>query len=193
MTAKELLLCAALVLASAPAASQMPNADGVLLGGAFALTDQHGRVVTDQTFADRFMLLYFGYTFCPDVCPPSLQTMSEVMEALGPESERVQPLFVTVDPARDTPAHIREYLEHFYPAIIGLTGPAPMVAAMAKKYRIKAEKHATNPNDLSYLMDHTSSLILMGPGGGFVDRFGYGMPAEDITDRVRSHLAAARR
>ncbi len=186
-----LLLGAALVLASVPAMAQMENPDGVLLGGSFALSDQNGRTVTDQTFTGRFMLLYFGYTFCPDVCPPSLQAMSEVMDALGEDGARIQPLFVTVDPARDTPEQMRDYLQHFHPAILGLTGSPPMVAAMAKKYRIKSEKRSANPNDLSYLMEHTSSLILMGPGGGFVERFGYGLPAEDIVGRIRRHLAAA--
>ncbi len=194
MNAKLLLLLAALILpAAAPAHAQTRQPDGVLLGGSFVLEDQNGRIVTDQTFAETFMLLYFGYTFCPDVCPPSLQAISEVMDALGDEAAAVQPLFVTVDPARDTPARMKEYLEYFHPSILGLTGPAAMVEAMARKYRIKAEKRTDNPNDLSYLMDHTSSMILMGPGGIFVERFGYGLPAEDIAERVRGHIAAARR
>lgn len=185
MKARILVLAALLALSPLAASAQS-------LGGAFVLQDQRGGTVTDQDFAGRFMLLYFGYTFCPDVCPPSLQSMTEVMDLLGEDGANVQPLFVTIDPARDTPQRMAEYLEHFHPRIVGLSGPAPMVAAMAKKYRIKAEKRPSNPNDLDYLMDHTSSMILMGPDGVFADRFGYGMEPAQIAERIRKALAAAK-
>jgi len=158
------------------------------IGGAFSLVDQNGRTVTDRDFAARHTLLFFGYTFCPDVCPPSLQTMSEVLERLGTDAERVQPLFVTVDPERDTPERMKEYLEHFDPRILGLGGPPAMIEAMAKAYRVKAVRRSLNPNDLAYLMDHTTSMMLVGPGGAFLDRFGYGLRAETIAERIRTAL-----
>ncbi|HYG91265.1 MAG TPA: SCO family protein [Azospirillum sp.] len=170
-----------LLLITLPAAAQ----DGSTIGGAFSLVDQHGRTVTDREFADRHTLLFFGYTFCPDVCPPSLQIMSEVMERLGSDAERVQPLFVTVDPERDTPERMKEYLENFDPRILGLSGTPSMIEAMAKAYRIKAYRRSLNPNDLSYLMDHTTSMILVGPGGVLLDRFGYGLRADVIAERIR--------
>lgn len=188
-----LLLACALPLVPAavplPATAQVPQADGVLLGGPFALTDQYGRVVTDERLARQYTLLYFGYISCPDVCPTSLQTMSVVMDLLGGDADRVQPLFVTIDPERDTRALMKEYLANFHPRILGLTGPSSMVAAMARAYRIKAERYPQTADGSDYLMDHTSSLILMGPGGIFVERFGHGLAAEEIARRMRAALA----
>lgn len=183
-----LLALAAAPLATAqerPALVEQPN--GVLIGGSFMMVDQNGNTVSDAEFRGRPMLIYFGYTFCPDVCPPAMQSMSETLELLGDDAEKIQAVFVSVDPERDDPARLREYLTHFDPRITGLTGPRPMVEAMLDKYRVKAEK--TSTWDDSYLMDHTSSMVLMGPQGEYVDRFGYGLPSEEIADRIRDYLS----
>jgi len=183
---KAIAILLLVLLTAGPAAAQ----DRGTIGGPFALIDQHGRTVTDRDFGGRLRLLFFGYTFCPDVCPPSLQTMSVVMERLGADAALVQPLFVTVDPERDTPERMKEYLEHFDPRILGLGGPPAMVEAMAKAYRVKARRRSLNPNDLSYLMDHTTSMMLVAPDGAFLERFGYGLSAEAIAARIRALLRA---
>jgi len=187
------LACGVVVACAAPLAAaqdQRPalveQANGVLLGGSFMMVDHNGNTVSNEDFRGRYMLIYFGYTFCPDVCPPALQSMTEAMEMLGDAADAVQPVFVSVDPDRDDPARLREYLSNFDPRIVGLTGPKKMVAAMLDKYRVKADK--TETWDDSYLMDHTSSIVLMGPHGEYVERFGFGLPSEEMAARIRSHL-----
>jgi protein SCO1/2 len=138
------------------------------VGGPFSLIDGDGRPVTDQTWHGKYMLVYFGYTYCPDVCPTTLTNLSDALDKLGAKADRLQPLFVTVDPKRDTPPVVKQYAAAFGPRIIGLTGSAEQIAAAAKAYRVYYAEHRTGPGPDDYSMDHSSVLYLMGPDGRFI-------------------------
>jgi protein SCO1/2 len=140
----------------------------VSIGGPFTLQDGSGKLVTDHDFRGKYMLVYFGYTFCPDVCPTTLTAVADAMDKLGPAAARVQPIFITVDPKRDTPKVVKQYAAAFGPSIVGLTGTAEEVATAAKEYRVYYAEHSTGPGADDYSMDHSSVLYLMGPDGGFV-------------------------
>lgn len=142
------------------------NASGI--GGPFTLEDGSGRPVTDRDFRGAYMLVYFGYTFCPDVCPTTLTAVADAMDKLGPAASRVKPLFITVDPARDTPAVVKQYAAAFGPRITGLTGTPQEIAKVAREYRVYYAEHRTGPGPGDYTMDHSSVLYLMDPNGGFV-------------------------
>ena len=138
------------------------------VGGPFALVDGDGRPVTDRTWRGKYMLVYFGYTFCPDVCPTTLSAVADALDKMGARADRVQPLFITVDPRRDKPAVVRQYAAAFGPRVIGLTGSPEQIAAVAKAYRVYYAEHKTGPGPDDYTMDHSSVLYLMGPDGRFV-------------------------
>jgi protein SCO1/2 len=138
------------------------------VGGPFTLENGDGAPVSDKNFRGRFMLVYFGYTFCPDVCPTTLTAVADAMDKLGSKADRVQPLFVTVDPKRDTPSVVKQYAAAFGPRVIGLTGTPDQVAAAAKAYRVYYAEHRTGPGPNDYTMDHSSILYLMGPDGSFI-------------------------
>lgn len=144
------------------------RAGGPEIGGPFTLVNGDGNRVTDQQFRGKFMLVYFGYTFCPDVCPTTLSAVGDAMDKLGTKASEVQPLFITVDPRRDTPAVVKQYATAFSPRLIGLTGTADEIAKVAKEYRVYYAEHRTGPGPNDYSMDHSSVLYLMGPNGQFV-------------------------
>jgi protein SCO1 len=138
------------------------------IGGPFTLLDGNGQTVTDKDFRGKYMLVYFGYTFCPDVCPTTLNAVADAMDKLGPAASRIQPLFITVDPKRDTPAVVKQYAAAFGPKIEGLTGTPEEIAEVAKEYRVYYAEHRTGSGPNDYSMDHSSVLYLMGPNGDFV-------------------------
>jgi protein SCO1/2 len=138
------------------------------VGGPFSLMDGDGHRVTDQTWRGKYLLVYFGYTFCPDVCPTTLSAVSDALDAMGAKADRIQPLFITVDPKRDTPAVVKQYAAAFGPRIVGLTGSPEQIAAAAKAYRVYYAEHRTGPGPDDYSMDHSSVLYLMGPDGRFI-------------------------
>jgi protein SCO1/2 len=140
----------------------------ISIGGPFMLEDGNGKPITDRDFRGKYMLVYFGYTFCPDVCPTTLNAVADAMDRLGPEAARIQPLFITVDPKRDTPKVVKQYAAAFGPAIMGLTGTPEQIAQAAKEYRVYYAEHRTGPGPNDYAMDHSSVLYLMGPDGAFV-------------------------
>ena len=161
------------------------------IGGPFRLTDQDGKVRTDQDFRGKVMLVEFGYTYCPDICPLGLQLFADVLDKLGPDASKVQPIFITVDPARDTPSQLRNYVDHFSPKIVGLTGSEQDIAAVAKEYRVYYKlgaDHATNPN---YSVDHSAILYMMDRNGHFVGHFTHETPADKVVTAIRTHLSAA--
>jgi len=157
------------------------------VGGPFELVDGEGRTVTDEEFRGEYMLVYFGYTYCPDVCPTELQNMSRALELLGEEAEAVRPVFITVDPERDTPEVIESYIENFHPRMVGLTGSPEQIEKAAKSYRVYYKK-AESGSASEYLMDHTSIVYLMGREGEFLRHFGYGTSPEDMAQGIRSYL-----
>lgn len=157
------------------------------VGGPFALTDTQGRAVTDADFRGRFTLVYFGFTYCPDVCPTSLTYIAQALDRLGPDADKVVPVFITVDPERDTPEQLKEYVRHFHPRLVGLTGTREQVAAAAKAYRVyfaKAQVQGAPQGD--YTMDHTSIIYLMGRDGKFLAHFSHGTEPDAIAARVRA-------
>ncbi|MFQ5618480.1 MAG: SCO family protein [Rhodospirillales bacterium] len=164
-------------------------AAGSTIGGPFTLVDQNGRTVTAGDFRGRFMLLYFGYTYCPDVCPTTLTTMADAIDILDGDGESIVPVFITVDPERDTPEHLKMYVNYFHPRLVGLTGTPQSVGAAARAYRIyyaKAPQGGAAGDD--YLMDHSSGIYLMGPDGAFRAHFDHGTGAEAMAKRIREYL-----
>jgi protein SCO1/2 len=139
-----------------------------MVGGPFALVDGDGRAVTDRDFRGKYMLVYFGYTFCPDVCPTSLNTVSDALDRLGSKADKIQPLFISVDPARDTPQVVKQYAAAFGPRIKGLTGTPAQIETVGKAYRVYYKEHRTGSGPGDYTMDHSSVLYLMGPDGAFI-------------------------
>jgi protein SCO1/2 len=139
---------------------QLPQ--GMALGGPFSLTDQTGRAVTERDYAGRWMLVYFGYSFCPDVCPTELGTMAAALDVMGGAGEQVVPAFVSVDPQRDTPALLADYVSRFHPRMQGLTGTPEQVSEAARRFRVYYAK-VNRPEMTDYLMDHSSFIYLVGP------------------------------
>lgn len=168
-----------------------PSVTGeALVGGPFEMTDHNGKRVSEKDFLGRYMLAFFGFTYCPDVCPSELQTMSAALDRMGPEAEKIQPVFVTVDPARDTPEAMKAYVANFHPRLIGLTGSEEDVARMARAYRIYYGRAKGYEEAKDYLMDHSAILYLMGPDGKFVKHFSYTTDAAALADGLK--LAVSR-
>ena len=178
---------------------------GVAIGGPFTLVDQNGTVRHDGDFRGELMLIYFGYTFCPDACPTALQTMSTALDELGDGAKGVRPIFVTIDPERDTVQQLKLYAANFHPRLVALTGSAEQTAAAARAYRIyfqaaphgadnKAghrdddDKMAHHDEDLDYLVDHSSFIYLMGRDGRYLAHFGPDVSADAIAATIKKYL-----
>ena len=165
----------------------------VAIGGPFTLVDQNGKTRTDKDFRGKFMLIYFGYTYCPDVCPTTLQIMSVAMNLLGKDANQVVPIFVTVDPERDTVSQMRDYVKNFYPGMVGLTGSAEAIRKAAKAYRIYYRKSDVGPDGKKagpkdYLMDHSSIVLLMDRQGHYVTHFTPQTSSKEMAAEIRQHL-----
>jgi protein SCO1/2 len=166
-----------------PTAASVPAA---AIGGPFALVDQNGAAVTDATFRGRYMLIYFGYTFCPDICPTSLLRNMEALEMLGQRAEAIVPILISVDPERDTPEVLKPYADLFSPRLVALTGTADAVARAAQAYRVYYAKAVPAGGDPEkYLIDHTGFTYLMAPDGSFVQFFRHDLGAEAMAERLR--------
>jgi len=152
-----------------------------LVGGPFEVTNQDGKRVSDKDFLGKHTVFYFGYTFCPDVCPAELQVISAALSGIEGAREKFNLAFVTIDPARDTPEIMKQYVAHFWPGTIGLTGSAEDIQKIASAYRVYYGKPDGGTADQdSYLMDHSSIIYLMGPDGKFVRHFPFGTSADDL-------------
>jgi protein SCO1/2 len=145
-----------------------------------------GEPVSSADFRGKFMLIYFGYTFCPDVCPTSLQAIADALDKLDPEaSAQIVPIFISVDPARDHPEDLKKYVSYFHPRMIGLTGTPDQIARVAKEYRVyysKVQEEGADPDD--YLVDHTAITYLMGPDGKFLMHFPHGYDVDRMAERL---------
>jgi len=150
------------------ASASPPPLEGASMGGPFTLTDQEGRRVSDRDFAGKYRIVYFGFTFCPDVCPVDMQAIGAGLrrfEASDPaRAARVVPIFITVDPARDTPQVLRRFLGHFHPRAVGLTGSEAEIAQTARAYRIYFQRGAPGAGG-AYMVDHSRTVVLYGPEG----------------------------
>ncbi len=160
-------------------------ASSVPIGGAFTLVDQTGKTRTDKDFRGRLMLVYFGYTSCPDVCPTSLQTASEALEKLGKDAAKLQVLFVSVDPQRDTVARLARYHQAFDPRITMLTGTPKQVAVAAKAYRVYYAKRKQGEAADDYTMDHTAIGYLMDGKGRYLTHFPYNIKPDKLAAAIR--------
>ncbi len=161
--------------------------NGVSIGGPFALVDTTGKTVTNADYRGRFMLVYFGYTYCPDVCPTELQSVSTALDLLGGDAAKIVPIFITVDPERDTVKAMAEYVKLFDPRLVGLTGSPAQVDAAERAYRVYAAKVDSKTNS-DYLMNHSSFIYLMGPDGRFIALFRQGMSPQDIAAGIKARL-----
>ncbi len=160
----------------------------VSVGGPFTLVRGDGVTVTQADFAGEHTLVLFGYTFCPDVCPTALATASAALEALGEDAEKLSVLFVTVDPERDTPAVMGDYVANFHPRVVGLSGSAEQIAAMAGAYHVYYAK-ADSGDTEDYLVDHSAALYLMGPDGVYLANFRFNASVEELAAGLREHLS----
>ena len=154
----------------------------------FELTDHRGLVRTDEDFRGQWLLVFFGFTNCPDVCPMGLATIAQAMDELGDAAEQVQPLFVSVDPKRDTPEALAEYVPQFHPAILGLTGTPEQIDKTASNFAIYKERIEDPVAPDGYTMGHTSSILLFDPEGRFVRLFDYNASPEDIVRDLRGRV-----
>jgi protein SCO1/2 len=156
------------------------------IGGPFALTDHTGKLRTDEDFRGKLLLIYFGYSYCPDVCPTDLQQIGLALDGLGAGAEAVQPLFITLDPERDTIAHLANYVPMFHPRLIGLTGSAEQIRRVALAYKVYYAKYP--PDSPDYVIDHSSFVYLIDEGGKYVGFFPPGTAADRMIEIIRQHL-----
>lgn len=177
-------------VAFAPAPARATSA--VTIGGPFTLSTPDGTTVTDQTYRGKWLLVYFGYTFCPSSCPTMLLDVATALKKLGPDAAEVQPLFITVDPQRDTPEVMRQYTQSFDPRILGLVGTPQQIAAVAKEYGAYYVSHRTGPGANDYVMDHSTYLYVMDPQGKFVRAFETDTTGDRIADALRELIAQGR-
>ena len=161
------------------------------VGGPFQLIDQTGKAVTDADYRGHYMLIYFGYSFCPDVCPTTLAVMAQALEKLGPEARRVTPVFITIDPERDSPKVLADYMKAFGPSFVGLTGSVEAIKDAEKKYRVYAVKKPLGPSNGSggaYGMDHSSVLYLMGPNGKLISFYDEAISPDNLAKELRQKI-----
>ncbi len=163
-------------------------ADGPAVGGSFSLLDGDGKRVTDRDLRGKYALVYFGYTFCPDVCPTTLNQVSEALDRLGTKAGQVRPVFITIDPARDTPAVMKQYVSAFTPRLLPLTGSDAEIADVARKFRVYYAPHRTGDQPGDYTMDHSSVLYLMGPEGKFLAPLRADAPARELAENLSKQL-----
>jgi len=140
------------------------------IGGAFELVNQNGKTVRDADYRGKFMLVYFGYTYCPDMCPTGLSAIAKVLDQMGADADKIAPMFITIDPARDTPEKLKTYVAQFHPKIEGLSGSDQQVAAATAAYQVYYAK-GEQVDDHDYVMDHSSLIYLMDPDGKFITTF----------------------
>ncbi|MEZ5648155.1 MAG: SCO family protein [Alphaproteobacteria bacterium] len=157
------------------------------VGGPYSLIDQEGNRVTERSFPGLYRLIVFGFTSCPDVCPTELQNISDTLDLLGSDVNKIQPLFITVDPERDTPAVMKDFISHFHPRIRGLSGTPEEVAAAAKAFRVYYQKVPTNEPNF-YMMDHSTVIYFMDPGGQFLVHFNATTTPKDMADTIHRYM-----
>ena len=165
------------------------NSKGVPIGGPFELVDHTGAVKTNADFAGKFMLIYFGYTYCPDVCPTALTTMTDALNCLGSKADKITPMFITVDPKSDTVDQLKMYISHFHSRLVGLTGTDEQIAKAANTFRVYfARQKESAPGANDYLVDHSSIVLFMDRQGRFLTHFGHAVTAEAMAERLKKYL-----
>jgi protein SCO1/2 len=181
-------LVALALIVNGPAGPRVQTSGTALIGGPFTLTDQTGKTVTDRDFAGRYKLVFFGFTHCPDICPAELQVMQAALDALGDKADKVVPIFISLDPERDTPQVMGDYVKNFGPRFVGLTGSPESVAAAAKAYRVVYAKVDDKASANGYSVDHSALVYLMSPKGEYLTHFAYGTSAATMAETIRRYL-----
>lgn len=185
-----------------PAAKLLVRPGSVKIGGPFTLIDETGKTVTEKDFGKKYLLVYFGYTHSPDICPVAMSNMAKTLKLLGDDAQAIQSLFITIDPERDRPEFLRDYVEDFDPRIVGLTGTAAQVAAVAREYHVTYKKvsaadyngsaphgnAAPVPPGAGYLMVHSTDIYLMTPASQYLTRLPYDTPPKEVTRIIRLAL-----
>ena len=171
-----------------PAAVAVDTASGAAIGGPFTLVDARGQTVTDRNFHGKWMLVYFGYTFCPDVCPTTLTNIAQALVQLRSHATDLLPVFITIDPQRDTPKVMGDYVKAFDPRIVGLTGSKAQIAKVAQEYHVYYAKQANSGSGDDYLVDHSSFVYLMSPQGKFAKVMPGSLSAGEMADAIRPFL-----
>lgn len=157
----------------------------------YLLQDPNGRSVTSEDFRGRFQLIAFGYTYCPDICPTTLVEMAAILKQLGERAARLQPIFITVDPERDTGPVLKTYTEFFDPRILGLTGTPALVRRTADNFRVRYAKVREPGKDATnYAVDHSAGMYLLGPDGQFIRKFAFATPVDEISARLDEIIGA---
>lgn len=176
---------AAILLLTTPQGGQPVQSSGTaLIGGPFSLVGTDGKPVTDRDFRGRYMLIFFGFTHCPDICPAELQVTAQALDQLGDKAKKVVPIFITLDPERDTPEAMANYVKSFGPNFVGLTGSPEAIAAAAKAYRVSYAKVENKNSPGDYSVDHSALVYLMDPEGRYVTHFSYGLSAEQMAEKL---------
>jgi len=157
------------------------------INGRFVLTNHKGKTVSNLDYLGKYQIIYFGYTHCPDICPTSLAVLTGALNQLGDKAEKIQPIFITVDPARDTVPVMRSYVEYFHPRLVGLTGPESMIAKVAKNYHARYEKVPAEGAG-GYFMDHSAGLYLLDPQGQFVAKFAHGITPDQLAEELNQYI-----
>ncbi len=179
------------IVASGPRDQVTGAGSGIAIGGPFTLTDQTGASVTDKTYDGSYRLIYFGYTFCPDACPTELGVMAQALDAMGPAAAKVQPIFITIDPARDTAKQLAGYVPLFDKRLVGLTGTPEQIAGVAKAYKVyyaKADQPGVDAK--AYGMNHSSFVYLMDPNGKFLTVFSSDTDSDKMAAEIRRYMDA---
>ncbi len=159
-----------------------------LVGGPFHLTNQKGEAVTEKTYTGKFMMVFFGFSHCQDVCPTELQVMTGAMQQLGAQADQIVPIFVSIDPERDTTTVMADYVKAFDPRLQGLTGTPEQIAEIARAYHAYYKKIPNEKTPSDYEMDHTSIIYIMGPDGSFIKHFNYTTDAKALADDLKKVL-----
>jgi len=159
------------------------------VGGPFQLTDHTGKPRGDTDFRGRYMLIYFGFTFCPDICPTTLAVMAEALDSMGPDGKNIVPILITIDPERDTPAVLADYMKAFGPNFVGLTGSVAEIKEVEKKFRVYAVKQPLDksaPKDGNYGVDHSNVIYLVGPDGKVIHFYTEALSPDDLAKDLRA-------
>jgi protein SCO1 len=177
-----------LLLATPQGGQPVQSSGAALIGGPFSLVGGDGKPVTDRDFRGRYMLIFFGFTHCPDICPAELQVVAQALEQLGDKAKNVVPIFITLDPERDTPEAMANYVKSFGPNFVGLTGSPEAIAAAAKAYRVAYSKVENKEAPGDYSVDHSALVYLMDPEGRYVTHFSYGLSADQMAEKLGKSL-----
>lgn len=158
------------------------------IGGDFSLVDHNNKKRTSKDFQGKYMMVYFGYTFCPDICPTGLSSMTEALEMVGPLRDKIQPLFITVDPERDTVESMATYMQNFHPKFLALTGTKEQVKQAAKAYKVYASRVNDN-SSTEYIIDHSSIIYIMDKKGHYIGHFNHATPAAEMAEKLKELIS----